>query len=252
MTRPYIMVAPSGARKTKSDHPEIPISIPDTVETAKSCHEAGADAIHLHVRNADGSHSIDAGQYREAIGELKRVVPNMDVQVSTEYAGIYAVTDQLQTLADLAPDWASISVREIARDMSLADRVYGTCADNGTVVQHILFDAADAEQLRHWQEKGLVRADQNSAILVLGRYTKDMNSDPEALAPFVESLPPLRRWMLCAFGPQEHACLLQAAELGGDIRVGFENSTVDAYGAPHMNNADSVRKLVAALAERGL
>jgi len=136
--------------------------------------------------------------------------------------------------------------------MSLVDRVYGTCAGNGTIVQHILFDAADAELLKGWQGCGLVRSDQDTAILVLGRYTKDMNSDPNALLPFVGALPPLRKWMLCAFGPQEHACLIKAAQLGGDIRIGFENSTVDADGNPHHDNAHSISKLVASLPKSGL
>ena len=252
MSTPYIMVAPSGARKTTADHPAIPITIAQSVAVAQNCHAVGADAIHLHVRKADGSHSIDVGQYREAIAELGRVVPTMDVQVSTESGGIYGVPEQLQLLTDLAPTWASVSVREIARAPDLADRVYGICANNGTIVQHILFDEADAQILADWQRSGIVRADQDTAILVLGRYTKDMNSDPATLSQFVKALPKLRRWMLCAFGPQEHASLLAAAEMGGDIRVGFENSHLDADGIPHADNAQSISKLRAALAKRGL
>ena len=51
--------------------------------------------------------------------------------------------------------------------------------------------------------------------------------------------------MVCAFGPREHDCLIRAAELGGDLRVGFENSLTDASGRPWRDNADSVRALVA-------
>ena len=49
---PSLMVAPNGARKVKKDHPEVPLTIKETVEVAKNCFEAGAKAIHLHVRNA--------------------------------------------------------------------------------------------------------------------------------------------------------------------------------------------------------
>ncbi|MFC3119632.1 3-keto-5-aminohexanoate cleavage protein [Jhaorihella thermophila] len=31
-------------------------------------------------------------------------------------------------------------------------------------------------------------------------------------------------WTVCAFGPAEHACLLQALRLGGNVRIGFENN----------------------------
>ena len=188
------------------------------------------------------SDSIDTGLYQEALAELAQALPKMDVQVSTESGGLFDVAAQLQTLATLKPAWVSLSIREVARDMTLVDRVYGTCADNGTIVQHILFDEADAQLLADWQANGLVRPDQDTAILVLGRYTKDMNSDPDALAPFVAALPALRRWMLCAFGPQEHACLRAAVKLGGDVRIGFENSHVDHAGVPHRDNAESIAK----------
>ena len=48
---PKLMVAPNGARKVKKDHPAVPLTISETVETSKSCYIAGAGAIHLHVRD---------------------------------------------------------------------------------------------------------------------------------------------------------------------------------------------------------
>ena len=53
---PKLMVAPNGARKIKKDHPAVPLTISETVETAKSCYKAGAGAIHLHVRDKEGQH----------------------------------------------------------------------------------------------------------------------------------------------------------------------------------------------------
>ena len=55
------MVAPNGARKTKSDHPSLPVSITDTVSEAELCHEAGASALHAHVRGANDEHLLDIG-----------------------------------------------------------------------------------------------------------------------------------------------------------------------------------------------
>ena len=56
MTRPLIMAAPNGTRRVKADHPAIPITIFETVATAMACRAAGADALHLHVRDASGHH----------------------------------------------------------------------------------------------------------------------------------------------------------------------------------------------------
>jgi uncharacterized protein (DUF849 family) len=53
--------------------------------------------------------------------------------------------------------------------------------------------------------------------------------------------------MVCAFGPEEHTCLLAAAKHGGSLRVGFENSLVSKAGTPHKDNAASVSALIAQL-----
>ncbi|WP_298432345.1 3-keto-5-aminohexanoate cleavage protein [uncultured Jannaschia sp.] len=249
MARPLVMVAPTGARLTRSDHPALPVSVPEIVETTRRCTTVGADALHLHVRDADGAHSLDPGLYREALAELARALPALPVQVTTEAAGRYDVTDQLACLAELHPAWASVAIREMVRDPDVAARFYATAEATGTRLQHILYDAADAVRLAKWQADGRVRPDQTEAILVLGRYGDGTPSDPTAIAAFVAALPGGTPWMLCAFGPSEHACLREAARLGGDVRVGFENSRTAPDGTAWTDNAASVAALCSSLAE---
>ena len=243
MRRPFIMVAPNGARRTRVDHPALPVSIADTVETARLCHDAGADALHLHVRDAKGGHSLDAGLYREAMAEMATRVPGMSVQISTEAVGLYDVPAQLHCLTAVQPAWASIAVRETARDMALAPRLYAACAEQGTGVQHIVYDAADLALLLDWQGQGIVQPGQGDILVVLGRYTNGKMSSPNDLARFLGVLPPAANWMVCAFGPDEHACLAAAAAKGAGLRVGFENSMTNTAGQTHSDNASSVAKL---------
>ena len=40
---PKLMVAPNGARPMKKDHPAVPVTISETVKTAKACYEAGVN-----------------------------------------------------------------------------------------------------------------------------------------------------------------------------------------------------------------
>lgn len=247
MPDPFIMVAPNGARRTKADHPALPVTLPEIVDTARTCFAAGAHGLHLHVRDASGAHSLDAGRYRETLDELARAVPDMRLQITTEAVGLYSVAQQLDCLEQVRPGWASIAVRETARDMDLAPRVYAACADMGCDVQHILYDTDDIALLKDWQARGIIHPDQSSVLFVLGRYSPGQVSNPSDLAPFLAALPDAPDWMLCAFGPQEHACLIHAAKHGGNLRVGFENSLVDANGAPHANNAASVAALVHSL-----
>ncbi|MGV6812058.1 MAG: 3-keto-5-aminohexanoate cleavage protein [Brevirhabdus sp.] len=236
------MIAPNGATRTKADHPHLPITIPEIVATACDCHAKGADALHLHVRDALGRHSLDTGLYREALGELARTVPAMAVQVTTESAGLYGPSEQASMLLDLKPGWASLALREAAQDMDIAQRLYADCAANGIRLQHILYDEGDIALLTRFSELGWIGADPE-VLLVLGRYGTG-GSNPKDIAPFRASLPDDTRWMLCAFGPIEHKCLVAAAALGGDIRVGFENAVVDRTGSLWPDMAASVTALL--------
>ena len=146
------MVAPNGARRTHADHPALPMTLTEIVETARSCHASGAQALHLHMREDDGTHSLDTGRYREALAELATAVPNMKVQITTEAVGIFDVPAQYKCLTEVAPRWASVSVREVARDAALAPKLYAACAEMGCEVQHILYDVDDIKLLQHWQQ----------------------------------------------------------------------------------------------------
>ena len=247
MQRPFIMVAPNGARRGPADHPALPIALPQIVSTAAACHAAGADALHLHIRDGQGAHTLDPGRYLETLSELRKQAPTLQVQITTEAAGLFDVPTQLACLQIVRPAWASIALREIARTPDLADRIYGTCAANGTRVQHILYDTDDYQQFLDWHARGIVRTDQTDLLFVLGRYLTNRSSQPADLHPFLAALTNAAPWMVCAFGATEHDCLTYAANHGGDLRVGFENSLTAPDGTPWRDCAASVSALVAAL-----
>jgi len=247
MSRPFIMVAPTGARRGKADHPALPLSVPEIVAEATDCHAAGADALHLHIRDADGAHSLDTGLYREALHALRAPLPDLPIQITTEAAGVFDVATQAACIRALRPDWISLSLREMARDKALAARLYSDAHEMGCRVQHILFDDADLALLTAWQADGTIPDTPLEVIHVLGRYTDGPPSDPALVAARLAPLKGSARQMVCAFGPEEHACLVEAAQLGADLRVGFENSLTNPDGTPWASNAASVAALVASL-----
>ena len=243
-----LTVAPNGARLQRADHPALPISITDTVATAVACYDAGADEIHLHVRNADGSHSLDAGYYREAISELANAVPNMSVQITTESAGVFDVGAQLNCLTELRPKAASISVRERARDADLAKRAYDVCADAGTQVQHILYTPECVARCVAWRRDGVIHAGQNDVIFVLGHYNPPVLATPDHLDTFLSIIDGHGlTWSACAFGLHEHECLSHAVAHGGNVRIGFENNHQAADGSILPDNAASITAFLAQL-----
>ncbi|ATG36775.1 hypothetical protein PhaeoP23_02671 [Phaeobacter piscinae] len=246
MTTYHLMVAPNGARRRQADHPGLPLRTAEIAATAAACQRAGADALHLHVRNRDGGHSLDAGRYRAAMAAVAEAAPGMAIQITTESAGIFDVADQLACLEALRPAAASVSVREMARDWTLAARAYAICAEAGTEVQHILYGPDCIAALRQAYTRGDIPAQMRSAIFVLGQYAPPRLAEASELCVFLEATADLDLdWGLCAFGRQEHACLLAGLEAGGRLRIGFENNTQAADGSEYPDNAASVAEFVA-------
>jgi len=242
------MVAPTGARRTKADHPALPMTVDEIVQTALACHGAGAGAIHAHVRGEDGGHMLDAGLYAALLAKLASAVPGMAVQISTEAVGIYSAAEQMALVRTLKPRAISAAIRELVpnADEEQAKAFYGWCADEGIDVQHILYDAADVERLGAFFERGVVPSVLTSVIYVLGRYAKDQESTPEDLTPFLvaaQRLPSQLDWMVCAFGRGETSCLEAALKAGGKVRVGFENSLWHADGSVAASNEARVAEI---------
>jgi uncharacterized protein (DUF849 family) len=247
--RPRVMVAPNGARRRRADHPALPERIDEIAEVARACHEAGAGALHLHVRDAEGRHSLDAGLYRAAIAAVRAAAPDMAIQITTEAAGIYAPAEQLACLAAVQPEWASVALREMEADAAVAARLHGLAAEIGTRVQHILYEPDQIGRLLRWQADGIVGEGPLEAIFVLGRYqgppVEAVPGDLDAFlaAPGAERLD----WTVCAFGRNERACLIAALGRGGRARIGFENNIHHPNGRVLQDNAQSVRLLVEAM-----
>ncbi len=246
---PRLMVAPNGARRGKADHPALPVTLPEIVETARACHHAGADGLHLHLRDAEGRHLLDAGAYREALAELRRVVPEMAVQVTTEAAGAYAPPVQRAVALGSGADLVSVALREMAAEEAEAPGFYAACAERGIAVQHILYDAADFDLLTRLVPDARRDAAGLQLIFVLGRYSDGQESDARDLGPFLERLTAREApadWALCAFGRAETTCLRAAHAAGGKLRVGFENSLWHADGRVARDNAERVREVMEA------
>ena len=251
------MVAPNGARRTKSDHPLLPITIGEVVEAASKCFEQGAEALHAHVRDEDGKHILDAGLYRELIAEMAQTVPGMEVQITTEAVGIYSPQQQRDLVHDVMPKAVSVSLAEMLSDgdENAAKGFYRSADEAEIAVQHILYSADDVERFHHCITNGVIPNIRHQLLFVLGRYAKDQQSSPADLDPFLNAMSSVsgaHDWAVCAFGKEETQCLLAAARLGGKCRIGFENSLWNAEGALAKDNAERVRELASMITQDGL
>ncbi len=251
-----IAVAPNGGRRGKKDHHALPIGPEELASTAAACLEAGAAMIHVHVRDRDGGHLLDADAYREATNAIRDAVGDrLVIQITSEAVQIQAGRADGGG-ARHAPEAVSLALRELvpnaAHETAFADFLLWL-KNERIAPQIILYAPEEASALGLMQERGLVPFDEVPVLYVLGRYTAEQVSQPADLLPFLtHDGPRFAHWMVCAFGRQETACVAAGALLGGHARVGFENNLVLPSGVTAADNAALVAAAAAVLEACGL
>ncbi len=254
---PRLMVAPNGARRNKSDHPALPVELDELVVTAVTCQKAGAEGIHLHVRNEDGEHSLDVGLYREAISAIEHAAPGLFIQVTSEAAGRFGPEEQMHMIRELRPASVSLALSELMRppvDKATAEEFYAWTQDAGIGIHHIAYTPEQLRRVLEFIDEGIIPGTEHQLQLVIGSYAGTEPSRPEDLEPYLDLMKARNGelsfdWMICAFGAAETACLAYAAARGGKMRVGFENSLWNADGSLAKDNAERVAEVRAAIDE---
>ena len=234
----------------------MPITPATLATTAKACLDAGAAMLHMHIRDAQGRHSLDVEGYREAQRVVRQAVGEaMVIQITSEAAGVYQAPAQIAMVEALQPEAVSIGLREVDKpEIGEAglQRFFTGLAQRRTMVQVILYDVTD---LRRWQalrSSGVVPPDAPWFLLfVLGRYSAGQTSSPRDLLPFLNAHDGNEPWAVCAFGAAENACVAAAAVFGGHARVGFENNLLCKDGSVAPDNAALVRQAVEAASALG-
>src|ERR1700691_4140570 len=153
MTVPLtISVAPNGARRSKADHPALPLSSAEIAEEAERCADAGAALLHLHVRDANGRHSLSPAAYRSAIDAIRqRIGERLVVQITTESCGIFKVDAQMAAVLEVKPPAASFALRGFIpnpSDEPRAREFFAAVRELGTTPQFILYEPAEIDRLR--------------------------------------------------------------------------------------------------------
>lgn len=255
--RVVVSVAPNGGRKTKADHPALPISADELARTAAECLDRGASMIHLHVRDHEGQHVLDAEAYRAAISRIcKEVGDRLVVQITSESIGRYCPAEQRAVILQTNPEAASLALRELVPDEG-AEKDFAAFLARLKQMriwpQFILYSPEEAKRLAAMQARGLIPYETPSVLYVLGRHRLLRTAAPLDLVPFVApDLPRFRFWTVCAFGRREAACAAAAALLGGHARVGFENNLMLPWGDQAASNAELVGAVLQAFKGLGL
>jgi uncharacterized protein (DUF849 family) len=249
MTPLVVMVAPNGARRTKADHLNLPLTPAEIAREAELCCAAGASVLHVHVRDQDDSHSLDPDLYRAAIAAVRQKLGDrMVIQITTEAVGRYGPAEQMATVRAVHPEAVSLGLMELIPDDQAIDAAAAFLAwlqGERIAPQYILYSPSEVARLHDLRRSGVIPQRRPFALFVLGRYGDQTEAQPRDVLPFLAAHDADCPWAVCAFGPREGACVLTAAGLGGHVRVGFENNLRLADGRLATSNAELVAQVTA-------
>ncbi|MGA5463374.1 3-keto-5-aminohexanoate cleavage protein [Mycobacterium sp. NPDC050041] len=115
MTGPriYLKACINGAR-TPDQHPGLPVSPDELAAAALAAHHAGAKAVHLHPKTADGVDSLQPDVVAAAVTAVRQAVPGLPLGVTTGYWALPDAAERQRAVEswDVLPDFASLNWHE--------------------------------------------------------------------------------------------------------------------------------------------
>src|SRR6516165_6537149 len=280
-----ITCAITGAIHTPTMSDALPVTPDQIAEQAIAAAHAGAAILHLHARDPkDGHPTPDPAVFMRFLPRIKQATDavinittggglNMSVEqrlaaplvakpemcslnMGSMNFGIFLLADRYKTWKH---DWEEpylrgtddFIFRNTFRDIERILKMLGE--EHGTRFQHECYDIGHLYNLAHFVDRGLVRPPffVQTIFGILGGIGADMRN----LMFMKETADRLfgddYHWSVLAAGRAQIPFATQAAMMGGNVRVGLEDSLYIGRGQLASSNAEQVAKIRRIVEELG-
>jgi uncharacterized protein (DUF849 family) len=248
-----VTVAPTGAEADKKEHPALPVTLNELVNTARECEAAGASVIHVHIRDDKARPTLDLARLKDAVRAL-RESSTMIVQLSTggavtdDYASRLAVLDAQPDACSLTCGTVNFGDEVFTNPWPFVRELYARTKELRVVPEFELFDLGHVATLhRLLGDLGEPHGGHVHCDLVMG-VPGGMPGDAATLVSVIQALPAGSSWSATGIGPSTLPVMFAALSAGGHLRVGMEDTTSYSKGRKVASNAELVQR-AAALAE---
>ena len=231
--RSVLLKACLNGPRAPGEHPALPLDAADLAGDARACVAAGAGAIHLHPRDADGRESLDASVV-DPVVRLAAAACGVPVGVAT---GAWVEPDP-ERRARLVAQWREPAFASVNLSEEGADGVMRALAEAGVGIEAGVWSPEDAERLA-----AIRPAPALTRVLV-----EVMHGGPDEARAIEEALEALGIVAPRLVHGEGEACwpvLAHAVRNGRDTRIGLEDTLVLPDGRPAPGNAALVRAVVA-------
>ena len=118
--------------------------------------------------------------------------------------------------------------------------------------QIILYNEYDLSNYHDWLNRSVLPGETYPILLVIGKPTPEGSFENSYLIEDNIKKLNASSWMICAFGENEFAAAKLAANLGGNIRIGFENNSLLDDGTEAKDNAALIHQIAEYLKSNNL
>ena len=280
-----ITCAVTGAIHTPSMSPYLPVTADEIATAALGAAEAGAAIVHLHARDPETG---KPDQRPEAfLPFLLRIKQASDVVINLTSGGApyMKIDERIRPSTTFKPEVASLNMgslnfglfpmlkryqefkhewerEHLANSTDLIFRntfkdiefALAACAENGTRFEFECYDVGHLYNLAHFAERGLVQPPffVQTVFGILG----GIGTHPEDVMHMKRTADRLfgqdYRWSVLGTGKMQLPIAAMSAGMGGNIRVGLEDSLWIGPGELAKTNAEQVTRAVQIVQGLGL
>jgi uncharacterized protein (DUF849 family) len=269
-----ITCAVTGAIHTPSMSPHLPVTPDEIIADSLAAAEAGAAILHLHARNPENGRPDQTPEaFARFLPRIKQQT-NAVINITSGGSPFMKVEERVKPAEVFKPEVASLNMGSInfglfhlldrykefkhpwekeflesTRDLvfrnSFKDIEYilKTCSNNNTRFEFECYDIAHLYNLKHFLDRGLVKPPLfvQSVFGILG----GIGTHPEDVMQMKRTADRLfgdqYRWSVLGAGSAQMRIAAMAAAMGGNVRVGLEDSLWAGPGRLATSNAEQVR-----------
>lgn len=281
-----ISCAVTGGIHTPSMSDALPYTPDDIARQSIEAAEAGAAILHLHARDPEtGRPTPDPAVFMQFLPRIKQATGAV-VNITTGGGLGMSLEERLAAPMQAAPEMCSLNMgsmnfgifpmaakerdwkfdwekpyilgtddfifRNTFRDIEYILKNLGE--KHGTRFEHECYDVGHLYNLAHFVDRGLVKPP--FFVQMIFGILGGIGAAPENLIFMKETADKLfgddYQWSVLAAGRHQMPIATQAALMGGNVRVGLEDSLYIGRGKLAESNAEQVRKIRLIIEELGL
>ena len=280
-----ITCAVTGSIHTPTMSDYLPITPDEIAEQSIAAAEAGAAILHLHARDPkDGRPTPDPAVFAQFLPRIKQ---NCDAVVNITTGGSVKMTldERLAAPLQASPEMCSMNMgsmnfalypaaakyntwkhdwekdylvssddnifRNTFRDIEKIYKLLGE--GHGTKFEHECYDVGHLYNLAHCLDRGLFKPPVFLQLIfgVLGGIGSDLDNLMFMKRTADRLFGDQYQWSVLAAGRHQMSFCTQAAMMGGNVRVGLEDSLYGGVGTLAKSNAEQVLKIRRIIEELG-